>query len=314
MLNLYKKGYDKLVCYIENKALNYNLTKQIINKFNPKLIEIKHYKDIFNRSHQNFNYQKSQNRLILAVKDYVSFYKGSKFCNNRGYENFYYSTQILGCIYNCEYCYLGGMYPSGYPVIFVNEDDFINEAKKLKNAFIPISYESDLLAFEGIYPFHKKWIELARERKDLLIESRTKSANAHRLPDNPPKNFILTFSLSPKEVTKFEKKAPSLEKRIKALNLAIQKGYSVEIAIDPIIKIDNFKEVYKNFAKYLNENIDFSKIQNIEIGSFRMNKDFLKRLRKIHISEITYFPYKIKNNEARYEDENELIEYVKKIL
>ena len=120
-----------MLIYIEQKALNCKVTEYIISKYKPKIIKITHYKDIFNRSHQNFNYQKSKNRLILAVKENISFYKGSKFCNNRGYENFYYSTQILGCIYNCEYCYLGGMYNSGYPVIFVNEENFINKAKKL---------------------------------------------------------------------------------------------------------------------------------------------------------------------------------------
>jgi len=302
-----------MLLYIEKKTLNYLVTHHIINKFNPKIIEISHYKDIFNRTHQNFNYQKSKNTFILAVKEDVKFYKGSKFCNNRGFESFYYSTQILGCIYNCEYCYLGGMYPSGYPVIFVNEDNFINEANKLKNAYIPISYESDLLAFEGIYPFHKKWIELAKKRPDLLIESRTKSANANKLPNNPPSNFLLSFSLSPKEVEKFEKKAPVLEKRIKSLKIAINKGYNVEIAIDPVIKVQNYKEVYKNFINYLKNEIDLSKI-NIEIGTFRMNKDFLKRLRKIHISEVTYYPYEIKNSEARYKDEKEIIEYVKGLL
>jgi spore photoproduct lyase len=205
------------------------------------------------------------------------------------------------------------MYPCGYPVIFVNEDDFINEAEKLKNAYIPISYETDILAFEGIYPFHKKWIELARKRDDLLIESRTKSANAKRLPDNPPKNFLLGFSLSPKEINRFELKAPPLEKRVESLKIAIQKGYNVEIAIDPVIKTDNYKTIYKNFIKYLKNEIDLSKI-NIEIGAFRMNKDFLKRLRKIHLSEVTWYPYKIEKGEARYEDEKEIIEYIKGLL
>ncbi|GAB6045274.1 radical SAM protein [Caminibacter profundus] len=302
-----------MVLYIEKKAFNYEITENIINKFKPKIIEITHYKDIFNRTHQNFNYQKSQNRLILAVKENISFYKGSKFCNSRGYQNFYYSTQILGCIYNCEYCYIGGMYPSGYPVIFVNEDDFINEARKLKNAFIPISYETDLLAFEGIYPFHRKWIELAKDREDLLIESRTKSANVDKLPSNPPKNFLLTFSLSPFEINKFEKKAPSLEKRIKSIKLAIKKGYNIEIAIDPIIKTDNFKSIYKHFIDYLKNEIDL-RTTNIEIGAFRINKDFLKKLRKIHLSEITWYPYEIKNGEARYKDEKEIIEYVKGLI
>jgi len=301
-----------LVCYIEKKAYNYPITNHIIGRFNPKIIEISHYKDVFNRTHQNFNYQKSQNRLILATKE-PKFYKGSKFCNNRGFSEFFYSTQILGCFYNCEYCYIGGMYPCGYPVIFVNEDDFINEAKKLKNAYIPISYESDLLAFEGIYPFHKKWIELAKKRDDLLIESRTKSTNIDKLPNNPPKNFLLSFSLSPFEVNRFEKKAPLLDKRINAIKLAIKKGYNVEIAIEPIIKVDNFKEVYKNFINYLKSEIDLKTI-NIEIGAFRMNKDFLKKLRKIHLSEVVYYPFEIKNNEARYKDEKELIEYVKGLI
>jgi spore photoproduct lyase len=205
------------------------------------------------------------------------------------------------------------MYPCGYPVIFVNEDDFLKEAQKLQNAYIPISYETDLLAFEGIYPFHKKWIELARKRPDLLIESRTKSANADKLPDNPPKNFLLGFSLSPVEINRFEKKAPNLEKRIKALKTAINKGYNIEIAIDPIIKTDNFEEIYKNFIKYLKKEIDLSKI-NVEIGAFRMNKDFLKKLRKIHLSEVTWYPFEIKQNEARYKDEKEIIDYVKGLI
>ena len=301
-----------MIVYIEKKAKDYEVTKTIIKKFNPKIIEINHYKDIFNRSHQDYNYQKSQNRLILAVKKNFFLYKGSFFCDNRGYKNFYYSTQVLGCVYNCEYCYIGGMYPCGYPVIFVNEDDFLNEANTLKNSFIAISYESDLLAFEGVYPFNKKWINLAKKNSNLLIESRTKSANTKLLPPNPPQNFLLTFSLSPLEINRFEKKAPNLMKRIEAIKIALNKEYNIEIAIDPIIKTDNFKEIYKNFIAVLKkENILNLPIQ---IGSFRINKDFLKKLKKTHLSEVTYYPYEIKNNQARYKDEKEIVEYIKSLL
>lgn len=302
-----------MVCYIQKDIFNYNITSHIINNFSPDIIEINHYKDIFNRSRQNFNYQKSKNVLILAKKDKNFLYKGSKFCNSRGYENFYYSTQILGCLYNCEYCYLGGVFPSGYSVIFVNEDDFIASAEKLKNAFVPISYETDLLAYEGIYPFHKKWIDLARRREDLLIESRTKSANVDKLPDNPPKNFILTFSLNPSEIVKFEKKTPSLEKRIKAIQKAISKGYRIELAIDPIIKTPNFYQIYRNFITYLKDNLDLKHIP-IEIGAFRLNADYLKKLRKTHLSEIVYYPFKIENKTAKYEDEEKIVNFVKSLL
>jgi len=302
-----------MTIYLESKAKEYPITRRIIEKFSPKVIEISHYKDVFNRTHQNYNFQKQQNRLILAVKEHPKLYQGSKFCNSRGYKNFFYSTQILGCIYNCEYCYLGGLYPCGYPVIFVNEDDFIKEAEKLTNAYLPISYETDMLAFEGIYPFHQKWIELAKKKKDILIESRTKSANVDKLPENPPQNFLLGFSLSPSEINRFEKKAPPLHKRVKALKLAIKKGYNVEIAIDPVIYTDNFEEIYTEFVNFLKNEIDLSKI-NVEIGSFRMNKDFLKRLKKVHLSEITWYPYEIKNSEARYKHESEMINFVKNLI
>lgn len=298
---------------MEKEVLNNKITTKILRKFNAKTVEISHYKDIFNRIKQNYNYQKNKNVLILASKKEKFLYKGSRFCNNRGYEEFYYATQILGCFYNCIYCYLGGMYSCGYPVIFVNEDDFIQEASKLSNAYIAISYETDLLAFEGIYPFHKKWIDLAKEKKDLLIESRTKSANVDKLPDNPPENFLLGFSLSPYEINKFEKKAPSLDKRIKALKTALRKGYKVEIAIDPVIKTENFKEVYKNFINTLKSEIDLEGI-NVEVGSFRMNKEFLKKLRKNNLNEIVWYPYEIKNSEARYPDENEIVSYVKELI
>lgn len=45
--------------YIEKKALNYDVTKEILAHFKEsKLIEINHYKDIFCRSHQSYNLQK----------------------------------------------------------------------------------------------------------------------------------------------------------------------------------------------------------------------------------------------------------------
>mgnify|MGYP006970641936 FL=1 len=30
---------------------------------------------------------------------------------------------MMNCIYDCSYCYLKGMYPSGHMVLFVNIED-----------------------------------------------------------------------------------------------------------------------------------------------------------------------------------------------
>jgi hypothetical protein len=79
-------------------------------------------------------------------------------------------------------------------------------------------------------------------------------------------------------------------------------------------------EVYIDITKFEKEILEWCEKEeinlniNIQIGAFRMNNEFLKRLRKVHLSEVTYYPYEIKNKEARYKDEKELIDYVRGLL
>jgi spore photoproduct lyase len=56
--------------YIEESAKNYPLSKLAIKKFSKStIIEINHYKDVFNRPNQDFQIQKSSMKLILAKKN-----------------------------------------------------------------------------------------------------------------------------------------------------------------------------------------------------------------------------------------------------
>lgn len=38
---------------------------------------------------------------------------------------------MMNCIFDCEYCYLKGMYPSGNLVVFVNLEDIFAELESL---------------------------------------------------------------------------------------------------------------------------------------------------------------------------------------
>ena len=44
---------------------------------------------------------------------------------------FDYTSCMMNCVFDCEYCYLKGMYPSGNVVLFVNLDDIFDEVYKL---------------------------------------------------------------------------------------------------------------------------------------------------------------------------------------
>ncbi len=284
--------------YIEEGAHNYPLTAKLLNKnTNATKIEIKNYKHIFNRPNQNFQEQKESMKLILAVKKENYYYAGSKVVNNYGYEKFYYNTMILNCVYNCEYCYLQGMFNSGNIVIFVNIEDFFRETEKLL-ADIPIylciSYETDLLAFEDLVPYTSLWIEFARTHSNLLLEIRTKS-NQYKMIRNlqPTQNVILAWTISPDEIIKkYESKTPTLDRRLNDIQTALIDGWKVRICFDPILHVKNWKQIYKEFIDKTFSMIQAEKIWDISIGTFRINADYLKKMKKMRTnSDILYYPF-----------------------
>ena len=293
--------------YVEEDAYDYPQTKKILNKF-PKStqIQITNYKHIFNRPNQDFQSQKESMKLILAVKKENFFYKGSQVVNNYGFENFYYNTMILNCVYNCEYCYLQGMFNSGNIVIFVNIEDFFTETKKLladNPVYLCISYETDILAFEDIVPYTSAWIEFARENPNLIIEIRTKS-NQYKLIRNLKQtdNIILAWTISPEEVIKkYESKTPTLNQRLRDIESALSDGWKTRICIDPILHIKNWKEIYNKFIEKTFSSISCEKIWDISIGTFRINADYLKKMKKFRTnSDILHYPFERRGSLSVY--------------
>ena len=294
--------------YIEKGAFGYSLAKAILTKFsNSSVIEIDHYKDIFNRSGQDFQSQKKSINLILAKKSPPFLYPVSDMVQGHQLPGFFYITPMLNCLYNCDYCFLQGMYPSGNIVIFVNQNDLqeaiTKEVGKAKNSslstIISVSYNTDLLAMEHILPLTKSWIKFASDCKKIIIEVRTKSTNFKLIENiDSNENIILSWTISPEIICKsYEHSAPPLSKRIAAIKSAIDKGWKVRLCIDPVINIENWESIYTRFFLYLFQNVDSKKIFDLSIGTFRMNKEYFKRIRKRNPkSDIYYSDFSIEKN------------------
>ncbi|MFL0250517.1 radical SAM protein [Clostridium neuense] len=307
--------------YVEKSAIKFKAARDILSKFkNSTVVYVENYKDVFNRAKQDYNIQKKTQNLILAVEHNNFIYKGSDMCEDFGEENFYYSSSILNCMYGCQYCYLRGLYQSGNIVIFVNIEDFITRAMQEstnKKIYLCVSYDSDLLAFEKITGFVKRWIEAAIKNKNLLIEVRTKSTNFKAVKDlYIPNNVIFAWTILPNEVIeKYELKVPSLSERLEDVKLAIEKGVQVRLSIEPIMKIDNFKEIYKKFVCDIFKVINGSKIRDINIGTFRVKNEHLKRMRKLNpYSNIFAHEFIKINDYSTYKNFNDMEQYVLRLF
>ncbi len=316
MQNLYNTHFSNI--YIEHEAKKYPDTELLLKRFQKaERIYINDYKSIFNRSRQNFQFQKKSMKLILAVKKDNFIYSGSDQAPNFGHEHFYYNALILNCVYNCDYCYLQGMYPSANIVCFVNSQDFFESVEvelKKHPVYLCISYDTDLLAFENIIPHCRRWVEFTQRHKNLTIEIRTKSANYKAIQDiNPSKGVILAWSISPEIIAeKYEKGAVPLKSRLESLSQAILDGWKVRLCFDPVLKINNWEKIYAEFFETVFSCISAEKIFDISAGSFRMNKDYMQTIQKArNDSDILFENFSTDGKTIFYENASEIDTFCK---
>ncbi|MCQ2497062.1 MAG: radical SAM protein [Lachnospiraceae bacterium] len=306
--------------YVEKDILEAPKTQELISRLpNSEIIEINHYKDVFCRSRQDFAKQKKSPALILAHKKGELIYEGAKVCQSFGNAHFYYTSCIMNCVYNCEYCYLSGMYPSGNIVIFMNLEDYFEEISRtlLKNPmYICVSYDTDLLALNHLTGVLNRWIEFVDTKENLSIEIRTKCGNISSVKESlkcckHPERIIFAFTVSPEAVIeRYEKGTASLTARLKALAELQELKIPCRIAFDPMIYLPDWKPVYEEMADIIFKGrdnypkIDCNKIFDVSIGSFRISDTYLKNMRRnLPSSAITQFPYDNDGGVYHYPDE-----------
>ena len=305
--------------YVEERASGYPLAKEIISKLpDASIVPIKHYKDVFDRKRQNVALQKDHGALIIAVRDGNRVFEGAPVCQSFGYQYFYYASSMMNCPFDCEYCYLKGMYPSSYMVVFVNLEDYIQDLEDMSGRrpmYLCASFDTDLLAMNGLTGHADFWKDVARTHDDILVELRTKAAP--EITDDIP-NVIYAFTLSPEEVvTKYERYTAPVSARINAAAKALEKGARVRLCFDPVIRIPDYKEAYKKLIEDTANRIDLTRLTDVSVGTFRISADYLGKMRKAYPdSEIAWYPYAVKDGVAQYEPDTdkEMQDYVLGLL
>ncbi len=284
--------------YVEKRAENTIPVQRIISKFkNAKVIIIDDYRDVFFRPRQDNAKQRNAQSLILAVNRDKLVYRGSPMCQNFNNENFYYTSCVMNCIFDCEYCYLKGMYQSANIVVFVNIEDYfaqISELCRKKKIYLCVSYDTDLIALDSVTGYVKQWSDFTRSEPNLSIEIRTKSFRRDIYDKiEPCERIIFAYTVSPEEViSKYEHKTSDLTERLTAAQYAIKRGFKVRFCFDPMIYCENYKQNYSDMINKISEYIDWKELWDVSMGSFRISKEYLKDMRKNYpYSAVCQFPF-----------------------
>lgn len=312
MKNL-KEGYFNPVfshIYVEKTVWDHPRTQKILEKFpSAAVIAVDHYKDVFCRSRQSHMLQHRSQNLILAAKCGTLLYKGAPVCQSFGNSYFYYTSCVMNCIFDCEYCYLKGMYPSANIVVFVNLEDIFEEAEqrlKCHPLYLCVSYDTDLLALEQITGYVREWCAFTEKHENLKIEIRTKCAKKHFVPYiRKVPGVIFAFTLSPQAVIEaYEHYTPALKERLSCAAEMIMSGYPVRLCFDPMVYLPDWRRHYTELLEQAHDMIDFGKIVDVSIGTFRVSQDYLKKMRKQEPdSAVVWFPFQKENGFYHYPDE-----------
>lgn len=313
--------------YVEEAILQSPDVERILRKFpKAKVIPIRHYKDVFNRKKQRRLPQSRSRKLILAKKEGQRLYDGAVVCQDFSESHFCYTSLLMNCPFHCAYCYLQGMYPSSNLVMFLNLENYFSDCRKWiaekGSLYLCISYDSDLLAMEGIYPYVEEFARFLNQENALRIEVRTKAGGEglwrkmQRLPlsSDARKRMIFAFTLSPEEIIEeAEEGTARLSSRIFAIQKALEEGYLVRLCFDPMIYHPRWKELYGDLLQEVFEKIPMEQIHDCSVGSFRISESYLKAMGKaLPSSPHTQFPYE--NTGGYYHYPKELMEEMEGFL
>ena len=294
--------------YVEEDLLDTERAQAVLRLFPQScVIPVRRYTDVFSRSSQSYQAQRSCPNLILARKHGTFLYPGAPVCQSFGAERFFYTSSTLNCIYDCDYCWLKGIYSTANIVLFLNMEDFLEAARRLLAEgplYLSLSYETDMVPLESISHQIRQWNDFILEQPLLTAEIRTKCGNTtlySRLQSNP--RLFVSFTLSPQSlIDACEHYTASLAQRLAAANAALDAGFPVRLCFDPLIRFPSWKEAYSDLIDTVRTSTDLARISGFSVGSYRQSDGYQRRMRKRFPElAVLQYPYETVNGYCQYD-------------
>lgn len=270
--------------YYEKESENYELGKELLQKYREKgieCIEIENHNNIEEmRKKSNSEFPQMKQNLIIGIR------KTHKFVPNHKTSDFLVPYTSSGCIAMCLYCYLVCNYNKcSYLRLFVNREQMLNKIKKVanendKNLTFEIGSNSDLV-LENTITGNLNWtIENFKDNPKGLLTFPTKFDMVDPILSLEHRGkVIVRMSVNPKEIIRtIEIGTSPLENRVKAINKLKDAGYKLGILIAPVILVENWKEQYTELVKYLAENLSQQVKQEVFFEIIFMTYSYVHRM------------------------------------
>ena len=243
--------------FYEQGIKNYELGKELLEKYKdvPKFIIENHNNIEEMRKKKNSEFPKMKRNLIIGTR------KTHKYTPNSKISDFLVPYTSSGCTAMCMYCYLVCNYNKcAYLRIFVNREQMLDKIIKTanneeKDYVFEIGSNSDLV-LENTITNNLAWtIENFKNSKKGKLTFPTKFDMVDPILNlDHQGKIIVRMSVNPEEIiNKVEFGTSRLKQRIDAINKLIEAGYEVGILVAPIIFTDNWKKLYEELFKNLNE-------------------------------------------------------------
>lgn len=252
------KPFRPQLVYVEPRALEYPLAKELVAKFENLGTEIREttsHNQIRNLPGDNHfqKYRTAKSTLVIGVRKTLKFDTSKPSAE-------YAIPLATGCMGHCHYCYLQTtMGSKPYIRTYVNVDEIFESAEKYMEERAPevtrfeASCTSDIVGVDHLTHTLKRAIEYFGESKHGKLRFVTKFAHVDHLLDAKHQGKTrFRFSINDDYVIKyFEPGTSRLNERIEAAVKVAEADYPLGFIIAPIYLHEGWKEGYKEMFEKL---------------------------------------------------------------
>jgi spore photoproduct lyase len=195
-------------------------------------------------------------------------------------------TIIMGCGYQCSYCYCKRHKTEGVDIATnlgdilttVDHHAWFADVEK-PNQTHPefITYDIGCNSDMALHAKHYDWkylFDFFKNHPRAMGSFATKYVNEKLLEYNPEGKIRIRFSLMPQIMSdKLEPNTSKIIDRIKAIDAFIDAGYDVHINFSPVIVAGNWLKEYEDLFQMINDYVDYKNVVKAEVIFLTHNKN-----------------------------------------